>query len=197
MKRLAMAAAAALLLSMPAQGAGKPYFTTGIGAWRGNFHQEGFSQVSPTTYTTIGPAILFQLGIDFSVLSIEYDITWLASEGLGFGPDGRTRSNQGTYYSLLGLTVGFEAIPVIRPHVGVERGNFGFSTGSAPDYSGTTVKAGIDFIFPVQGKGIFGLTGEVRKLFVNSDDAGEMPKGISTDLVTYLIGLKLGIGGAR
>lgn len=201
MKRLATAAAAALLLALfaplSAHAVGKPYVTFGLGAWRGKFHQEGFSQTSPTTYTTVGPALLIQTGIDFSVLSIEYNISWLASEGLGFGSDSRPRSNQGTYYSLLGLTVGFEPIPVIRPHIGVERGNFGFATGSAPDYSGTTLKAGIDLIFPVQGRALFGLTAEVSKLFVTSDDAGAMPSGISTNVLTYMLGLKVGAGGAR
>lgn len=195
MKRIAAAVGMAFLASLPAQAAGKPYTALGFGAWRGNFHQEGFGQTSPTTLTTIGPALLIQAGIEFQAFSVEYNATWLASHGLGIGSVDDPYPNQAGYYSLLGLTVGVDAIPLVRPHFGVELGNFGFSSGSAPDYSGTTIKAGIDLILSPGGRNSFALIGEVSKLFVTSDDAGSLPNGVSTNVVTALLGLKFTFGG--
>ncbi|HLE01569.1 MAG TPA: hypothetical protein VJB59_15000 [Bdellovibrionota bacterium] len=159
-----------------------------LGPWISKFEQsDGLRNVDITT--KMSGAAQLQLGIDVSLLFVEYNASWLAS-AYSANPKARDAS----YFSPLGLNVGI-SLPVLplEFYVGGEKGSYKLNGGVNPSYSGLAAKAGINLVFRPPGThaGI-GLKAEFRRFYGSSDDAGSLPAGITTRADTYFLGMTFG-----
>lgn len=166
-----------------------------LGAWTGSFSQTDGAghELNVRTLTSMGVEVGFGLG--FGIAFIDYNATWfIANHTLTLNADEQhpaaPSNREGPYFSPLGFTLG-ASIPYfpIQPYLGMEKGSFGFSSGAKTNYSGTALKAGVNFHLTSN----FGLRLEYRKHYLTSDDAGTLPSSVTTRFSSWFLGI---VGGS-
>ena len=164
-------------------------FFANLGPWISKFEQSDGSRNVKVT-TAASAAAQFQLGINVSLLFIEYNASWLAS-AYSASPKARDAS----YFSPLGANLGI-ALPVvpIEFYVGGEKGSYKLNGGINPSYSGLAAKAGLNLLFgpPGTAHARIGIKAEFRRFFGSGDEAGSFPSGFTTRADTYFIGMTFG-----
>lgn len=190
---LSILSAAALGASAPAHATGFR-FHGGLGAWQGSFSQSDAAghEVDLRTLASLGLEVA--AGFGFGPVFVEYNFAWfIANHTLSFemvdpAAASSPSHREGPYFSPIGLNAGV-SIPVIpiEPYIGIERGNFGFSTGTT-DFSGYAGKAGVNVLLTKE----FGLRAEYRRTYLSYDDAGKLPTGTSAQFDVWFVGLVFG-----
>jgi hypothetical protein len=165
-----------------------------VGAWGSSFRQSDNRDHSTRIATLIGPAIGFQMGGAFGILTLDYSFNWLIPSYLFRVPTDTAAGNvirdarNAYYFAPFGLNAGLSFPLPIEPYAGIEKGWFGFSHGTGADYDATAVKAGVRFFFGPK----VGLKAEFRRAFLGSDEAGDLPAGFSTRSDVYCVGITAG-----
>ncbi len=136
----------------------------------------------------LAPALQFGLGIGVDRFFVEHTFVFHLPQHLF--REGGTRPRDAVYFSFLGAQVGAR-IPVLplEASLGLEKGNYRFSSGSGTRYGGLTLKLGVAWLFPAEW---VALKAEYRRMSLGSDDAGPLPEGLGGTVTSGFLGVSFG-----
>ncbi len=169
--------------------ANRHYFLTvrsavDFGAWSGYFTQQGLN-TGVDHRTSLSPGFQAQFGFIFGgFIFADYNISIFETLG--------DAANRARYNSYIGGNLGI-SVPVLplEVYVGTELGSYSFAATTTA-FGSTAVRLGAKFHFYNESGAVIGACLEYRRLFIGTDQAGDLPAAYITRADVYFAGLTFG-----